>query len=70
MTVEEPYTASVHVDAEAGRVFDYFTDPEAILRWMGDYAVLEPESGGQFALDVNGVPVRGRYPPSSGPTGC
>jgi uncharacterized protein YndB with AHSA1/START domain len=56
-----PYTASVHVDADPERVFDYFTKPEAILRWMGDYAVLDPVPGGQFTLDINGVPVRGRY---------
>jgi uncharacterized protein YndB with AHSA1/START domain len=61
MTAAEPTTASVHVDAEPERVFDYFTKPEAILRWMGDYAVLDPVPGGQFTLDINGVPVRGRY---------
>jgi uncharacterized protein YndB with AHSA1/START domain len=61
MTATEHYTSSVHVDAEPERVFDYFTKPEAILRWMGDYAVLDPVPGGQFTLDINGVPVRGRY---------
>jgi len=61
MTAAEPTTASVHVDADPELVFDYFTKPEAILRWMGDYAVLDPVPGGQFTLDINGVPVRGRY---------
>jgi uncharacterized protein YndB with AHSA1/START domain len=61
MTASEPSTTSVHIDAEPERVFDYFTKPEAILRWMGDYAVLDPVPGGQFTLDINGVPVRGRY---------
>jgi uncharacterized protein YndB with AHSA1/START domain len=28
---------------------------------MADHAVLDPVPGGQFTLDVNGVPVRGRY---------
>lgn len=42
-------------------MFEYFTRPEAIVRWMGDYAVLDPRSGGEFTLDINGVPVRGRY---------
>jgi uncharacterized protein YndB with AHSA1/START domain len=28
---------------------------------MGDYAVLDPRPGGEFTLDINGVPVRGRY---------
>jgi uncharacterized protein YndB with AHSA1/START domain len=57
----EPFTASVHIEAEPERVFAYFTDPAAMVRWMGDYALLVPEPGGEFAVDVNGVPVRGRY---------
>jgi uncharacterized protein YndB with AHSA1/START domain len=28
---------------------------------MGDYAVLDAVPGGLFHLDINGVPVRGRY---------
>jgi uncharacterized protein YndB with AHSA1/START domain len=61
MTAGLPHTASVRIAADPERVFDYFTKPTAILRWMGDYAVLEPHPGGQFTLDINGVPVRGRY---------
>jgi uncharacterized protein YndB with AHSA1/START domain len=57
----DPFTASVHVAAEPETVFRYFTDPEAIVRWMGDYAVLDPRPDGEFTLDINGVPVRGRY---------
>ena len=57
----EPYTASVHIAAEPERVFDYFARAEAIVRWMGDYAVLDPRPGGEFTLDINGVPVRGHY---------
>jgi uncharacterized protein YndB with AHSA1/START domain len=61
MTAGLPFTASVRIAADPERVFDYFTKPAAILRWMGDYAVLDPHPGGQFTLDINGVPVRGRY---------
>lgn len=57
----EPYAASVHIAARPELVFDHFTRPEAIVRWMGDYAVLDPRPGGEFTLDINGVPVRGRY---------
>ena len=57
----EPLSASIHVRAEPERVFAYFTEPEAIVRWMGDYAVLDATPGGEFAVDINGVPVRGRY---------
>jgi uncharacterized protein YndB with AHSA1/START domain len=57
----EPFVASVHVAALPEQVFPYFTRADAIVRWMGDYAVLEPQPGGEFTLDINGVPVRGRY---------
>lgn len=57
----EPITASVHVVASPERVFAYFTQPQAIVRWMGEYARLEPRPGGQFIVDVRGAPVRGRY---------
>lgn len=57
----EPYSASIAIAAEPDEVFDYFTRPEAIVRWMGDFAVLDPRPGGEFTLDINGVPVRGEY---------
>ena len=57
----EPLTASVHIEATPEQVFEYFTSPEAIVRWMGDYALLQPTPGGAFEVDINGVPVRGRY---------
>ena len=57
----EPLTASVHIEAAPEQVFEYFTSPEALVRWMGDYAVLQPTPGGAFEVDINGVPVRGRY---------
>jgi uncharacterized protein YndB with AHSA1/START domain len=57
----EPTTASIHIEAQPERVFTYFTEPEAMVRWMGQYARLRPTAGGEFAVDINGVPVRGRY---------
>jgi uncharacterized protein YndB with AHSA1/START domain len=57
----EPYRASIVVEAEPETVFDYFTVPDRIVRWMGEYALLDPQPGGQFTLDINGVPVRGAY---------
>lgn len=55
------YSTTIEIAAPPQTVFDHFTQPEAILRWMGDYAVLDPRPGGEFTLDINGVPVRGRY---------
>jgi uncharacterized protein YndB with AHSA1/START domain len=57
----EPYRTSVHVAASPEQVFEYFTRAEAIVRWMGDFAVLDARPGGEFTVDINGVPVRGRY---------
>lgn len=52
---------SVHIAAAPEHVFEYFVNPEAIVGWMGDYALLDPTPGGAFVLDINGVPVRGSY---------
>jgi uncharacterized protein YndB with AHSA1/START domain len=57
----EPITATVHIDAPPERVYEFFTRPESIVRWMGEYALLEPEPGGRFTVNVKGAPVRGRY---------
>jgi uncharacterized protein YndB with AHSA1/START domain len=57
----EPVTATVHIDAPPERVYEYFTRPQAIITWMGEYALAEAEPGGRFHLDIKGAPVRGRY---------
>ena len=57
----DPVTATVHIDAPPERVWDYFTKPAMLARWMGEYAVLEPEPGGQFTVNIQGAPVRGRF---------
>lgn len=49
------------VAAPPEAVYPYFTRPEAIVTWMGDVAVVDAVPGGVFQLDINGVPVRGRY---------
>ena len=57
----EPLAASIFIHAPPARVYEYFTQPEAVVRWMGEFALLEPKSGGRFEVDVRGTPVRGRY---------
>jgi uncharacterized protein YndB with AHSA1/START domain len=51
----------VFVAAPPDRVYKYFTDAPAIVRWMGEYAVLDPEPNGQFTVDIRGTPARGHY---------
>ncbi|HMD45351.1 MAG TPA: SRPBCC domain-containing protein [Acidimicrobiales bacterium] len=57
----EPVTAAVHIDAAPEEVYEYFVDAQAMVRWMGQRARLDPRPGGEFAVDVNGSEVRGRF---------
>ena len=57
----DPYRDSIHIDAEPGLVFDYFTKPEALVRWMGDRAVLDARPGGEYTLWFDERCVQGRY---------
>jgi len=55
------FETTVDLDAPVEEVFRHLTDPAAMIRWMGQHATLEPAAGGAFEVDINGVPVRGRY---------
>lgn len=57
----EPFRTSIEIAAPPDKIYPYLTQPEAVLRWIGDHAVLDPRPGGEFTLDINGVPVRGSY---------
>ena len=57
----EPYRDSILIEAAPDVVFEYFTRPEALVRWMGDRAVLDPRPGGEFTLYFDDRCVRGRY---------
>ena len=57
----DQFTTEVDLAAPAEEVFRHLTDPTAMVRWMGQHAVLEPVPGGAFEIDINGVPIRGQY---------
>jgi uncharacterized protein YndB with AHSA1/START domain len=59
--VSETYRTSLQIAAEPNRVFEYFVQPELLVRWMGDHARLEASAGGLFAVDINGVIIRGHF---------
>jgi uncharacterized protein YndB with AHSA1/START domain len=59
--VTDAYATEVDLPAPPEEVFRHLTDPAAMIRWMGQHATLEPVPGGAFEVDINGVPVRGRY---------
>jgi uncharacterized protein YndB with AHSA1/START domain len=49
------------IGAEPSEVFEYFTQSDAMVLWMGQSAQLEPLPGGKFIVDVNGAAVRGHF---------
>ncbi len=59
--MSETYRTSIDIEAPPERVFDYFTDPALLVRWMGDVARLEATAGGTFSVDINGVLIRGHF---------
>jgi uncharacterized protein YndB with AHSA1/START domain len=59
--VSESYRTTLEIDADPDHVFDHFVDPALLVRWMGDYARLEAREGGLFAVDINGVIIRGHF---------
>ncbi|HEX5299567.1 MAG TPA: SRPBCC domain-containing protein [Streptosporangiaceae bacterium] len=70
MSEDGSFETTVDLNAPVQEVFRHLTDPVAMIRWMGQHAALEPAPGGAFEVDINGVPVRGRYlevdPPPAG----
>jgi uncharacterized protein YndB with AHSA1/START domain len=42
----------LRVEADPETVFQFFTDPEKMTRWMGVGATLDPRPGGAFRLNV------------------
>lgn len=55
------FETSIDLRASMAEVFRHLTDPVAMIRWMGQHATLRPVAGGEFEIDINGVPVRGHY---------
>lgn len=55
------FETSIEIAATPQHVFGYFTNPETLTQWIGDYAVLDAQPGGEFTLDIQGIPVRGEY---------
>jgi uncharacterized protein YndB with AHSA1/START domain len=57
----ETYRTSLRIAAPPDDVFDHFTRPELLVRWMGDFARLDSVDGGIFSVDINGVLIRGSF---------
>jgi uncharacterized protein YndB with AHSA1/START domain len=59
--VSDTFRTQIEIAAPPDRVFDHFVRPELLVRWMGDFAKLEAREGGLFAVDINGVIIRGTF---------
>jgi uncharacterized protein YndB with AHSA1/START domain len=57
----EVFAHEVRVAARPEVVFEYFTDPSKLVRWMGLEATLDPRPAGVYRLDINGVVVLGEF---------
>jgi uncharacterized protein YndB with AHSA1/START domain len=47
----------VRIAASPETVFDFFTDPDKMIQWMGRSAELDPRPGGNLRCDINGDAV-------------
>lgn len=43
----------VRIAASPETVFDFFTEPDRMIQWMGRSAELDPRPGGGFRCDIN-----------------
>jgi uncharacterized protein YndB with AHSA1/START domain len=61
MSQSETFRTAIEIAADPDVVFEHFVRPEWLVRWMGDRARLEARDGGAFAVDINGVIIRGHF---------
>lgn len=47
----------IRIAASPETVFDFFTDPDKMIQWMGRSAELDPRNGGRLRCDINGRDV-------------
>jgi uncharacterized protein YndB with AHSA1/START domain len=51
----------IRIAAPPEVVFEYFTDPAKLVRWMGDDATLDPSPGGVCTFVINGARMTGEF---------
>jgi uncharacterized protein YndB with AHSA1/START domain len=67
VAVEQPEVAAVvereiRIAARPETVFDFFVDPEKMVRWKGRRAELDPRPGGIYRVEINDQAIaRGEY---------
>ena len=62
MTETTVYERTISIDASPETVWEFFVDPQKLVRWMGIDAALDPQHGGIYRCDViPGHTARGEY---------
>ncbi len=55
-------TREVRVSARPETIFRFLTDPSQMVKWMGKDVQLEPQAGGVYHVDINGMAIAsGKY---------
>jgi uncharacterized protein YndB with AHSA1/START domain len=53
----DPIVKEIYIDAPPSVVFQFLTDPQKMLSWMGIRAEIDPQPGGIYRVDANGRDV-------------
>lgn len=56
-----PLRFETRINATCEEVFPYLIDSNLFVQWLGTSATLNPEPGGEFALDFEDTQARGQY---------
>jgi uncharacterized protein YndB with AHSA1/START domain len=51
----------LRIAARPETVFEFFTDPAKMIRWMGNDATLDARPGGICRINIHGYVTRGEY---------
>jgi uncharacterized protein YndB with AHSA1/START domain len=57
----EPLHFEIRINATREEVFPYLTDSRLVAQWLGTTADIQPEPGGQFAIDFDDTKSRGHF---------
>lgn len=55
------YQASIDIDAPPEAVFDFLVTDRGLTAWMGQWAALDAQVDGAFAVNIAGYAIRGRF---------
>jgi uncharacterized protein YndB with AHSA1/START domain len=47
-------TKEIYIECSPQTLFSFFVDPDKMVRWIGQYVLLEPKIGGKYRIDIDG----------------